>query len=200
MYLHANLDIITRFAGKCGEEEAHRAYTHLQAWSLTKEARIAICHAGQVLRAARAIPPYQFRGPDSYMVYHAIMALWTYSMMLRDREDKSGTSTPARTNHEQVAETSIFLDDSTTLQRSRLDAFIFANSGTPFLHIVPNHHFAGNDADASRPPLACDLNHPSQVMQVGVKLLEGTHPGVRRADGPPLLRALSSLMEELGRL
>lgn len=42
MYLHVDMDIVTRFAGKCGEEAAHRAYISLQPWSLTKEARAAI--------------------------------------------------------------------------------------------------------------------------------------------------------------
>jgi len=67
MLLHANLDMITRFAGNCGEEEARRAYTLLQPWSQTKEARIAVSHAGQLLRAVRAIPPYQIRGQDSFI-------------------------------------------------------------------------------------------------------------------------------------
>ena len=42
MFLHADLDAITRFAGKCGEGAAHRAYIALQPWSKTKEARTAI--------------------------------------------------------------------------------------------------------------------------------------------------------------
>jgi hypothetical protein len=81
MYLHVDIDLIARFAGKCGEMAANSAYTYLSPWSQTKEARIAIYHAGQVVRAARHIPPYQIRGPDSFMLYHAIMVLWTYSMM-----------------------------------------------------------------------------------------------------------------------
>ena len=42
MYLHADLDTITRFAGRCGEEAAHRAYIALQPWSKSREARTAI--------------------------------------------------------------------------------------------------------------------------------------------------------------
>jgi hypothetical protein len=43
MYLHVDLDMVTRFAGRCGEEPAHRAYIALQPWSRTREARTAIC-------------------------------------------------------------------------------------------------------------------------------------------------------------
>jgi hypothetical protein len=42
MYLHSDLDTITRFAGRCGEEAAHRAYIALQPWSKSREARTAI--------------------------------------------------------------------------------------------------------------------------------------------------------------
>jgi len=46
----------------------------------------------------------------------------------------------------------------------------------------------------------CSLKHPWQVMKAEVTLLEGTHPDVDRETGPPLLRALCGLMEELGGL
>lgn len=42
MYLHADLDTITRFAGRCGEEAAHRAYIALQPWSKSRDARTAV--------------------------------------------------------------------------------------------------------------------------------------------------------------
>jgi hypothetical protein len=42
MFLHVDLDIVTRFAGRCGEEAAHKAYIALLTWSRTKDARVAI--------------------------------------------------------------------------------------------------------------------------------------------------------------
>jgi hypothetical protein len=42
MSLFVNLETIIHFAGKCGEEAAHRAYIALQPWSLSKDARTAI--------------------------------------------------------------------------------------------------------------------------------------------------------------
>jgi hypothetical protein len=194
MYLYTNLDAITRFAGRCGEEEAHRAYTHLQSWSVTKEARIAICHAGQVLSNARHIRPYQFRGPDSFMVYYAIMVLWTYSMMSRDRTDKSVTP-------EGMTSTSsiVFLDNPDTDQEPDRNTFISANRGRPGLHIISEHQSLASKG-ASVSTAICDLRFPSQVMEVGTSLLRAAHPGVQLTNRPPLLRAFSSLMEELGKL
>jgi hypothetical protein len=201
MYVHANLDTITRFAGRCGEEEAHRAYTHLQLWSVTKEARIAICHAGQVLGYARMIRPYQFRGPDSFIVYYAIMLLWTYSMMWRDRAGKTvAPDDIAATEYHESVGTIVFLDDISTERNAHTDAFISTNRGTPSLHMIAVHHALVNRGESSVPGAVCDLRYPSQVMEVGMSLLRAAHPGVQLKDGPPLLRALSSLMEELGKL
>ncbi|ORY01675.1 hypothetical protein BCR34DRAFT_627710 [Clohesyomyces aquaticus] len=173
MYLHVNLDTITRFSGKCGEEEAHRAYTHLQTWSQTKEARIAICHAGQALRAARSIPSYQNRGPDSFIVYHAIMVLWTYSMMMRDRAKRTGTSTPIRgqsqmqVNMVQSANV-VFLDDPPSVNQSAVDAFILLNTATPSLNINSAHSKSNPDAENPDWREVCDLRFPSQVMKAFV--------------------------------
>ncbi|KAH7087408.1 hypothetical protein FB567DRAFT_524983 [Paraphoma chrysanthemicola] len=200
MFLHVNLDLIMRFAGKCGESAANSAYTNLSPWSQTKGARIAICHAGQVLRAARHVPPYQIRGPDSFMTYHAIMVLWTYSMMVRDRAKKTGTSTPSRVRPNSAQAKIVLLDDAPATNQSDIDAFISSSTGLPCLRIVSTHHStAAEPASANRPEI-CDLRYPSQVMKVGVRLLDATHPDVDRETGPPLMRALCGLMEELGGL
>jgi hypothetical protein len=42
MSLHVNVDTVIRFAGKCGEAEAHSAYQDLRLWSVEKSARIAV--------------------------------------------------------------------------------------------------------------------------------------------------------------
>ncbi|KAF2629060.1 C2H2 type zinc finger domain-containing protein [Macroventuria anomochaeta] len=200
MFLHVNLDLITRFAGKCGESAANSAYTHLSPWSQTKEARIAICHAGQVVRAARHIPPYQIRGPDSFMLYHAIMVLWTYSMMVRDRAKKTGTTTPMLAQPSSPPSKIVYLDDAASYNQSDIDSFILMNSGTPCLHIISTHQSVVSESGAPKRPEICNLKYPSQVMKVGVRLLDATHPDVDRETGPPLMRALCGLMEELGGL
>ncbi|RYO26282.1 hypothetical protein AA0111_g8164 [Alternaria arborescens] len=200
MYLHVNLDLITRFAGKCGESAANSAYTHLSPWSQTKEARIAICHAGQVVRAARHIPPYQIRGPDSFMLYHAIMVLWTYSMMVRDRAKKTGTTTPMRAQSSSILGKVIYLDDAASEKQTSINSFVLMNSGIPCLRIISTHQPVASESGMADRPEICNLKYPSQVMKVGVRLLDTTHPDVDRETGPPLVRALCGLMEELGGL
>jgi hypothetical protein len=199
LFLHVNLDDITLFAGKAGEAAAHNAYNRLSPWSQTKEARIAICHAGQVVRAARSIPLYQIRGPDAYMLYHAIMVLWTYSMMIRDRAKKTGTTTPTCTT--QPKSKIVFLDDEIlTANQPNIDVFVLMNSGTPHLRITPTQPVALRTPDTTNRPEICNLRYPYQVMKVGVTLLNSTHPDIDRKIGPPLIRALCRLMEELGGL
>ncbi|KNG51781.1 fad binding domain containing protein [Stemphylium lycopersici] len=129
MYLHVNLDMIARFAGKCGEEEAHHAYAQLQSWMRVREARIAVSHAGQIVRAGRAVPPYQVRGPDSMMIYHAIMVLWTYSMLIWDHANKTRPGTPMQESDSDGQ--LVYLDDDPSQHRPALNAFLFAGQVHP---------------------------------------------------------------------
>ena len=198
MYLHVDLDMIARFAGKCGEEEAHRAYAQLQSWMRVREARLAVSHAGQIVRAGRAVPPYQVRGPDSMMIYHAIMVLWTYSMLIWDHANKTRPGTPMQESDSEGQ--AVYLDDDPSRHRPALNAFLFAGQGTPCLRMPSTHRPTSAYVSTSIQTTKCDLCSPSRVMRLGVKLLEGTHPGVSREDGPPLLRALCGLMEDLGKL
>lgn len=198
MYLHANIDTVMRFTGRCGEGEAHRAYVRLQLWSVTKDARVAICHAGQVLRNARRIPQYQFRGPDSFMLYHAIMLLWTYSMVMRDPADTmTSPNLPSTAAHNKRNADAVLLDGWGADQDAKRLAFISTNLGTPFLQIIATHYSGEGSSSQSQ---LCNLRFPSQVMQVGINLLHAVHPSIHLLNGPPLLCALRSLMEDLGRL
>lgn len=131
-------------------------------------------------------------------------------MMTRDREKKTGTNTPVpRANSAVLRQghhgpphrdnTTVFLDDPPSANQSDIEAFILMNAGNPCLHIIPHQvrseHLRHEDRLES-----CNLKSPSQVMKVGVKLLEETHPDVDRDNSPPLLKALCGLMEELGGL
>ena len=196
MYLHANLDDISLFAGRVGETAAHSAYTRLSPWSQTKEARIAVYHAAQILRATRLIPAYQIRGPDDYMLYHAIMVLWTYSMMIRDRARKTGTTTPTRAI--QTTGGIVFLDDALSRNQPNIDAFIRMNSGKPYLRAMSTPPTSGTSPREQ--PETCDLRYPSQVMEAGVRILNSTHPDTDHENKPPLIKALCTLMGELGGL
>lgn len=200
MLLHVNLDLMARFAGKCGEEEAHHAYKTLQSWRPTKGARIAIVHAGQVIRAARLIPPYQLRGSDSFTIYHAIMVLWTYSMLTRDHANKTAPGTPTTEKGIGHEDDAILLDEPRSNVQGHIDAFVLADRGRPCLKIISSHAYASPGPTDTVPEAVCDMRFPSQVMEVGIKLFEASVPGTSREIGPPLLQALCGLMEELGKI
>jgi hypothetical protein len=181
-----------------------------------------IGYAGLVLHAGRHIPSYQNRGQDSLLIYHSIMVLWTYSMMVCDyaRKTRSNTptmqfasqhpittssnDTPSSTNPTTTPQR-VFIDDPSPTNRTAIDAFIQMSVGTPYLRTsLANGQRKSGDGDKQQRDKSdeevCDLAVPSQVMKLGVELLDSTHPDVDRQTGPPLLRALCELIEELGGL
>ena len=121
-------------------------------------------------------------------------------MMVRDRAKKSGTTTPLRAHKTSSPGEVIYLDDATQENQSDVDAFILMNSGTPCLHIISTHQSVTIESGSTNRPETCNLHNPPQVMKVGVALLDATHPDVDRETGPPLMKALCGLMEELGGL
>jgi len=121
-------------------------------------------------------------------------------MMVRDRAKKTGTTTPMRTQPGSTPSKIIYLDDALSDNQGDIDAFILMNSGMPCLRIISTHLSVAAESGPPNRPEVCNLKYPSQVMKVGVRLLDATHPDVDRETGPPLLRALCGLMEELGGL
>ena len=159
-------------------------------------------HAGQVIQAARAIPPYQNRGQDSFIIYHSIMVLWTYSMMISDHARKTGFNTPIQSHSAATPDQSdfVFLDEARSSNQAVVDAFVMMNTGAPCLRIPSRTPQAQLAEGGTAKSDICNLKYPWQVMEAGVALLDGTHPDVDRETGPPLIRALCGLMEELGGL
>lgn len=183
MSLHVNADVVTRFAGKCGELEAHRAYQELQPWSQSKTAKVAVFHAGQVLRAARQVPPYQFREADTFLIYHSIMVLWTYGMMMQRKQVRD-----AATSCELPDGQAVVLDGESN---SRTEAFVLLGQGRPCVQM---------QGGEKRSPQLCDLRNARAVMQVGVEVFCGNYPYEVRANLPQLVRSLVELLSELGSL
>lgn len=82
MILYVDPDDLQRFAGKYGEEEARRALAILEnGWARTPDSRSAVWHAGQVIRAARHLPPASLRGFQAMTVYFAGLTLWVYGLL-----------------------------------------------------------------------------------------------------------------------
>ncbi|KAJ5300346.1 uncharacterized protein N7443_005348 [Penicillium atrosanguineum] len=189
MYLHIDMDAIQRFVGRMGELEARRAYPGLRGWSHTKEARVAIWHAGQAFRAARAVKAYQLRGLDSLAVYHAALVLWVYGLLQCGETRKLEVGTPMS---EGEAVPRIPLDGS---EDQLIKAFLARGNGRPGLTM--NHH-NGNGVD---PKTFCELSKPRLVMAVARQVFEGNCPRSLPEDIlPPMVQNLCSLIEELGNL
>nr|OQO21695.1 hypothetical protein B0A51_11544 [Rachicladosporium sp. CCFEE 5018] len=191
MILNIDIDTVMRFAGKCGELEAHRAYHDLQVWVKGKSARVAVWHAAQAMRAAKAVPPFQLRGADSFVTYHAVMVLWTYGMLCRDSARRTGTNTPAsshrRTSPPGLLRTQsvkqVVLDD---IKDESTDVFVHTGDGRPCIRFPDGR--------------ICELRNPSSVLAVGSAILQANCPTETRDGMPQLIKSLCTLMDDLGNL
>ncbi|KAL2199228.1 hypothetical protein P885DRAFT_31719 [Corynascus similis CBS 632.67] len=89
--LHTPLPDLQLFSGKEGEEQARRVYPSLQRWAGSIDARRALWHAAQVLKAARAFPRGTLQDFWSVAVCHAVLGVWGWSVVDR----ASSISSPA---------------------------------------------------------------------------------------------------------
>lgn len=130
------------------------------------------------------------------------MVLWTYSMITSDCARKTRCNTPTQVELAAIhdGQTLVFLDDARCSNQSAVNAFIMMNTGIPCLRISFGDTGAQSEVEGNAKSDTCDLRYPWQVMKAGVALLDATHPGVDRETGPPLIRALCGLMEDLGGL
>ena len=191
MTLHVNLDNIMRFAGKCGEAEAQQAYQALVIWLPTKPARLALWHAVQVVRAARDAAPYQLRGCDAFLTWHAVSLMWAYGMLQQNVARRTARSSPVpdSTTLEASAPPSqkrlVFLDGE---RSAEVDDFLYRNDGIPCMRLLDSSH------------TVCSLHKAQNVMTIGIEVLERNCPGEGRVGMPQMIKSLCDLMEELGKL
>ncbi|KAJ5233234.1 uncharacterized protein N7469_005000 [Penicillium citrinum] len=192
MYLHIDIDGIQRFVGKLGEHDARRAYPALRDWSQTKEARTAIWHAGQVLRAARNVAAYQFRGFDSLSIYHAALVLWVYGLLHCGENRRTEVHTPLSEADLAPIIALDGLEDQTT------KAFLARGIGRPGLTMYDVR--GTNDWD-DKVTVFCELGKPRSVMAVAKQIFENNCPLLLPDDVyPPMIQNLCALIEDLGNL
>ncbi|KAL3471069.1 hypothetical protein BJX99DRAFT_33097 [Aspergillus californicus] len=184
MHLHMSFDSIQRFAGMFGEHEARREYLKVRDWSLTREARLAIWHAGQALRAARQVPPFQLRGFDGLAIYHAVLILWVFGLLRCGEKHRGSFSNDPNTD----PGTRVVLDGEAN---GTTQAFIDQDIGQPGLMLHP----AGSKKRLS--PVFCQLRSPRSVMDVGKQVFESNFPGATDSL-PPLIENLRNLIRDLG--
>ncbi|KAH8703014.1 hypothetical protein BGW36DRAFT_443015 [Talaromyces proteolyticus] len=85
IFLYASLEELQLFAGKEDKNEARRVYHSALEWINSVDSRRAILHAGQTVRAAKAIPVVSLRGFLAITVYHASLEFWSYSVVSRTK-------------------------------------------------------------------------------------------------------------------
>ncbi|KAF3032495.1 hypothetical protein E8E12_003344 [Didymella heteroderae] len=177
VHLNAPFDDIQLFAGIEGQEEARSAYPILRDWTKTVPARQALWHAGQILRAAEALPKGLLCNYNAIAVYHAGLVLWGYGFLKRSAAEKSPPSEGVQAvvvlngDDNLSARRFITLDrglPSIKTARSK-DAIQLSNVGAVMDSLVQLLLAPYESVEGSCPPLVGNL----------VQLLEGLRPGPR---------------------
>ncbi|RBA09056.1 hypothetical protein FPRO05_07336 [Fusarium proliferatum] len=189
MVLHAPMAHIQRFAGREGENEARRVAPIVSEWKQSSAARVAIWHAGQVLRRARQFPPTTLQSFYAVATYHAALVLWTYSI-LGNQSSKQGeivvpNGMSRNGSTDESSMTPIMLDGE---ENDDSRAFCILGHGTPGLS-----HSAYTGVTSTFYTLA----DPTLIMQLSADTLRSNLLSTDHA--PPLLICnLIGLMEDLG--
>ena len=214
MFLNVSLDDVQRFAGKDGERDAREIVPSMRNWCHSKEARRAIWHAGQALRAAKSFHPTQLKGFHAVAFYFSALTLWVYGLIINDANLNSGLRTPIPNeplpNHSPLDRheprdllshgLNNLHDDSTLVvldgwddQKVRL--FINFNQGQPGLTSTNSKH----SSSASPYSSFCSLHLPRSVLMNAVSILQANYS--HKSSSPPLMvRTLLGLMKKLAEL
>lgn len=189
--LHVSFDQVQLFAGKEGEDEARRAFPLLRHWSTTSDARKAVWHSGQILKAARRCPLKYLRDFQAVCLYHAGMTFWTYAVVSASSSDEKQTYHNRQLLQSTLNTASSDLvwldgDDSPAVQR-----FIALNRGNP---VVRDLNFGRGGTDGN----SISLNNPKGIMDICIRLLRLNSPVTGEGTPLPLIENLSQLMHDLG--
>lgn len=181
--LHVSFEHVQLFAGKEGEEESRRAFPILQQWVESSDARKALWHAGQILKAARQCPAKALREFGSICLYHAGLTFWAYAVVL--------LANPKQTHGQlQSSQSFGFGNDTVWLDGDDCPAvqrFVSLNRGTPVVH------------DESERPLGSALvSNPKALMELCISLLRKGRTGMENGEDLPLVENLIQLMRDLG--
>jgi hypothetical protein len=191
MTLHVPLYCLQSFAGKDGAKEAQRVCHLLREWAPTKEARQAMWHGGQLIRAAKELYAEQMRDSKVVLIYHTSLAFWAYGIINVARRKRDGRTTPALSEVPQLSRTPFIpLDGQFT---SDVRKFISLDEGTPY---ISDTSWQG-DAVADEKKFKVLLK-PSDTIGVAICVLRRQKQGQERSY-PPLVESLTRLMSGIGK-
>ena len=196
MTLYVSLEDLQAFAGKEDEEESMRAYPIVQGWIQGNESRLAVWHAGQLLREARTFGTGGLREFWAVGLYHAAITLWAYGVLLKlpvpqmmmnsgvthsSSSSTSGSATPKSHLAGSSDEDVVYLDGVDAQAAGR---FIDYNRGRPMICGITGE---------------VDVRCPGRVMKAVCDLLRRNHIATaEETTPPPLVENLVQLMEALG--
>lgn len=187
MIFHANLEDLQRFAGRFGEGEAAEATEEFRTWAKTTEARIAIWHAGQVIRAAKNLPPNGLMAFNAIAVYYSVLTLWIYGLMTSHQMSWSDTQSPQFQIAAHPPNVEIVLNEE---DGPRPRSFREDKKG------VPGIVSYGLDGREFIP-----LKAPDRILQFARQLYKDNFsPEGQPLPLPPLVEGLCDLLIELGSL
>ena len=112
-------------------------------------------------------------------------------MMVRDLTKKTGTITPMRAQPNSPPSRIVSLDDTASDNRNDIDVFVLMKNGMPCIY---THQSVTLESGTPTRLEICNFRYPSQVMKVGIGLLDTMHPGVDCETGSLLIRALCGPM------
>lgn len=128
MHAYASIDHMEVVAGKEGQEAAIKIFPSLKSWVYAREARQAVWHASQVIRVAAGLPTSVLTPFFAVSVYHAILCIWTYAVLLQtDASDVVGSASATTSGSEEVV-----LNQEESMQSQR---WIMHCRGDPVLSI-----------------------------------------------------------------
>lgn len=187
MHLCVSLEDVQLLAGKEGEEECCRIFPILKLWAETTEARQALFHAGQILRAAKKYEQFMLRDASAVAVYHASLIFWAYAIASRGDTSTATDTTVSQSNRSRNLDF-VRLDDSDGPEIRR---FLVLGRGNPCIqaHVQTENGLALRDVP---------LSEPAEVMTTTIRILQKQYDGRDRAN-PPLVDNLSKLMVLLGK-
>jgi hypothetical protein len=177
MFLHMSLEELQLFAGKEDKNEARRVYQSALEWISSVDSRRAIWHAGQVIRAAKVMPPGSLTGFFALGVYYASLAFWSYSVVSKAKDSQTVVGSPPSDPHFRGSWPTVYLDGEETTDVQR---FISLGCGCPALQ-APNG--------------AAVIADPGPIMDAIQARLRGD---AHHDNLPPLVQGLCQLMCDLG--
>lgn len=184
LHFCASIDQMELLAGKEGFDEAQAAYSTLQLWVESREARQALWHSGQILKVIRDLPVEAITDFHCVAAYHVSLCLWAYGSISAKRMSNT-YSDMGDMGSSLSPDQDVVLDEDETLKTQR---WIASNCGRP---VFSNPQ----DGEVTRCGTPLLLHATGDLLEMCVRTIRLKYPS--RAVLPPATENLCNLMHAL---